>query len=88
MKTDRFLQGLDWLTSKEVEEEEGGRNNTCTRAMEGDCRSWGGRNTTKACTRDGDGRSRGRGGELQEPSPGEGESRHLLCQGRILFKEK
>ena len=40
----------------------GGGGNTCTRAMGGDCRSWGGRNTTKACTRDGDGRSRGRGG--------------------------
>ena len=57
MKTDCFFQGLDWLTLKEVEEEEGGgRNNTCTAgAMGGDCRSWGrgGRN--------GDGRSRGRG---------------------------
>ena len=61
MKTDCFLQGSDWLTLKEVEEEEGGRNNTCTRAMGGDCRSWGGRNTTKACARGGDGRNRGRG---------------------------
>ena len=61
MKTDCFLQGLDWLTLKEVEEEERGRNNTYTRAMGRDCRSWGRRNSTKACARGGDGRSKGRG---------------------------
>jgi len=38
VKTDCFLQGLDWLTLKEVEEEERGRNNTYTRAMGRDCR--------------------------------------------------